>query len=967
MSITIFTKLNSDEFRKGLSSMESYAGITVKGITAAFAGIGKVVSDSISGYSNYQQLTGGIETLFKESQDTILEYANEAYKTSGLSANEYMNTITSFSASLINSLGGDTAAAAEKGNMAITDMADNANKLGTSVESIQNAYQGFSKGQFQLLDNLKLGYGGTKSEMERLLETADELNAKQGVYTEYSIDNYADIVDAIHVVQVEMGISGITAEEAAAAVASGAMTEQEAFEAMGTTAKEASITLEGSFNAAKAAWDNLIVGLSDNTADVDQLVDKFVDATLTAADNVIPVFETAVMGVGDLIQGLVPQIVEELPGVINEVAPDLADAGFQTLMSLINGISDNLDSVLDTAIVVLDILLQGLSENAEGITNASIKIVTTLITGLINALPMVVDAGVDICNGIASGIINYDWQSVAEQTLYSIADALDSAQKHVQILLDNIFTGGSVYGGDISNVDSTDFVNNMRDGIEIVGDAVGESSKWLAEQYNTGREILDGSKSEYSDTLDTSDLEKTIEEATAKLNTTTQKTTTSFVNTTKSNTTKQKSALVQAMDDLERQYKLRELTEKEYNDRRLEYLQKNENKTNDEWVKYYDQVQTYYEKLAETEKKAAEEAIEENEKAKDALIESEMNKLEQMYKRREITEEEYNARRLEYLNTHQDKEREVWVKYYDQVQSYYETLTETEQKAAEASAQETEKTFTDILNKYEQNISEFEKLTESLAGKLGTDISDIYEFVTDENGKIIAVKQKEGFKDLNLQISEYDRQLNAFMNRNVAPELIGQLASVSKDEGLALLQYWNALTDEQLWRLQGEIYSINANAADVAEKIYSDKAKEAADDMIKSFKTAIEQSDDSFKSIGQTILDGIIEGLNNGKFSIEETAERLSSAFDDYFSGENDGLIGSLMSEGVSGANFDYNQPVTALTSDYGSINSSATNNGGAVTNQTTQNIYVQSVAQTPDEIARAVRVNSQYGLAGAR
>lgn len=161
---------------------------------------------------------GGVETLFKESSAQVVEYANDAYKTAGMSANEYMETVTGFSASLLQSLGGDTAAAAQVANQAVIDMSDNANKMGTSIESIQNAYQGFAKGNFTMLDNLKLGYGGTKEEMERLLADAEAIQAQQGIMVDYSITSFADITEAIHVVQTEMGITGTTAAEASTTI-----------------------------------------------------------------------------------------------------------------------------------------------------------------------------------------------------------------------------------------------------------------------------------------------------------------------------------------------------------------------------------------------------------------------------------------------------------------------------------------------------------------------------------------------------------------------------------------------------------------------------------------------------------------------------------------------------------------------------------------------------------------------------
>lgn len=205
----------------------------------ALVDVGK---QAIAGYADYEQLVGGVETLFKDSSGVVENYANNAYKTAGLSANQYMETVTSFSASLLQSLNGDTAKSAQVADKAITDMSDNANKMGTSMESIQNAYQGFAKQNYTMLDNLKLGYGGTKSEMERLIADANKLAKEQGKAGDMTINSYADIVEAIHLVQDSMGITG-------------------------TTAKEASTTIQGSVNSMKSAWDNLLVGVADDNAD----------------------------------------------------------------------------------------------------------------------------------------------------------------------------------------------------------------------------------------------------------------------------------------------------------------------------------------------------------------------------------------------------------------------------------------------------------------------------------------------------------------------------------------------------------------------------------------------------------------------------------------------------------------------------------------------------------------------------
>lgn len=237
------------------------------GLAAAATGVVALTKAAIEGYAEYEQLIGGVETLFKDSAGVVEGYANNAYKSAGMSANAYMETITGFSASLLQSLGGDTAKAAEYGNQAVIDMSDNANKMGTSMESIQNAYQGFAKQNYTMLDNLKLGYGGTKEEMQRLLDDAEKISG-----IKYDISNFGDITQAIHTIQTELGITG-------------------------TTAKEAASTISGSTAMMKASWDNLVVGIADDNADFDTLISNFVESASTAMGNLIPRIEIALNGV----------------------------------------------------------------------------------------------------------------------------------------------------------------------------------------------------------------------------------------------------------------------------------------------------------------------------------------------------------------------------------------------------------------------------------------------------------------------------------------------------------------------------------------------------------------------------------------------------------------------------------------------------------------------------------------------
>lgn len=364
--------------KKGLSVAGKAAAAGLAATTSATVALGKSALDS---YADYEQLVGGVETLFKESSQTVQDYAANAYKTAGMSANEYMSTVTSFSASLLQSLDGDTAAAAEKADQAITDMSDNANKMGTSIDMIQNAYQGFAKQNFTMLDNLKLGYGGTKDEMQRLLEKAEELQAQQGNYVKYSIDSYADVVDAIHVVQTEMGITG-------------------------TTAKEASETIAGSLDSARSAWANLTTGVADENANLEKLIDQFIESVTTAAENVVPRVEQILAGIGVLVERLAPIIAEEVPALITKVLPSFLKAGVTLLEGIIEGITTALPELVAAAIPILLSLVDGIIEQLPKILEAGIQIIITLAEGIVSAIPQLLARIPEIIVGIVAAIIS---------------------------------------------------------------------------------------------------------------------------------------------------------------------------------------------------------------------------------------------------------------------------------------------------------------------------------------------------------------------------------------------------------------------------------------------------------------------------------------------------------------------------------------------------------------------------------
>lgn len=356
--------LNTDDYEKGVEKAKGGAS----SLMDVFSGtlLGNVVSDglrtvangimeigetaanmavsigkaSLDSYADYEQLVGGVETLYKDSAATIEKYAQTAYKNVGLSANDYMDTATSFAASLVSSLSGDTEKAAEMSNTAISDMADNWNKMGSSVQSVQDAYRGFSKQNFTMLDNLKIGYGGTKTEMERLLADADTLNAKQGVYTKYSIDSFSDIVQAIHVVQTEMGITG-------------------------TTAKEAATTIQGSTASMKSAWANLLTGIADPEQNFQSLMDEFVDSVITAGNNIIPRIKEIVPTLIDGLSELVTQLAPYVSGVIMELEPTIEE-GLQALFGGLSSVASELQPIVaDVFSFSGDAIISGLTSAIE--------------------------------------------------------------------------------------------------------------------------------------------------------------------------------------------------------------------------------------------------------------------------------------------------------------------------------------------------------------------------------------------------------------------------------------------------------------------------------------------------------------------------------------------------------------------------------------------------------------------------
>lgn len=458
----LFVKIGVDDQASGkLSDLSSKLGNGLKtaakigaaSVGAAAAGITALTTAAVNNYAEYEQLVGGVDTLFKDSSQKVQEYAANAYKTAGMSANEYMSTVTSFSASLLQSLGGDTDKAAEYANQALTDMSDNANKMGTSMEMIQNAYQGFAKQNYTMLDNLKLGYGGTKEEMARLIKDAAKLDK--------SIDandmSFGNIVKAINAVQTEMGIAGTTAEEAAS-------------------------TIQGSVGMMKSSWTNLVTGIADENANLDVLITNFVDSVGTVAQNIVPKIGVALNSASKLISDLIPVIVQEIPVLIEENLPILAEAAVSIIQSLADGISQNQETLMTTAFETITYLANSLISMLPQIVQLGLDLIVSLANGIAESLPELIPTIVDVVLQIVDTLTNPDSVSkllvAAAKIIGAVAIGLIEAVPDLVIKIPEIIS--SIVDGFSDAM--PDIVEIGKDIVRGIWEGIVAMAGWLGDQ-----------------------------------------------------------------------------------------------------------------------------------------------------------------------------------------------------------------------------------------------------------------------------------------------------------------------------------------------------------------------------------------------------------------------------------------------------------------------------------------------------
>ena len=430
---------------KGIKTLAKVGAI---GATAFATGVGLLTKSAIENYGEYEQLVGGIDTLFKDSNKKVMEYASNAYKTAGMNANKYMETVTSFSASLLQSLGGDTEKASEVANMAITDMSDNANKMGTSMELIQNAYQGFAKQNYTMLDNLKLGFGGTKSEMERLLKEAEKISG-----IKYDISNLNDVYEAIHVIQTEMGITG-------------------------TTAKEASSTLQGSFGMMKSAWDNLVTGMADPKQDLGVLIGNVVDSGVTVLNNLIPRIAETVPRIITGLGTVIGTIGAQLPSLLSTLLPVVINAGKQIASGLFNSITsvfDNIGEITAKASAFMSYIGEAIKEKIPEVISNALPMLLGFSEAILANAPILIESGMNLIADIIQGLVNSlpDLIAYVPEIITNIANTFSMG---MQII---ITKGAEIVWSIITGI-----VSAIPDLIANIGDIVGAIfAVWQAIQW----------------------------------------------------------------------------------------------------------------------------------------------------------------------------------------------------------------------------------------------------------------------------------------------------------------------------------------------------------------------------------------------------------------------------------------------------------------------------------------------------
>lgn len=925
-SVVIKIKGDDRPFQKVLGKIGSAVNTAVKAsaaaVGAASAGVAALGTACINAYADYEQLVGGVETLFKDSADTIQTYADNAYKTAGLSANEYMETVTSFSASLLQSLDGDTEKAAAAADLAITDMADNANKMGTAMESIQYAYQGFAKQNYTMLDNLKLGYGGTKEEMQRLLADAEKLSG-----VKYDLSSYADVVEAIHVIQTEMGITG-------------------------TTAEEASTTIQGSVASMKAAWANLMVGMADDTQNFDMLLSNFIESIGTVADNLLPRIGVVIEGMGKLVAGLAPEIASALPTLTNELLPNLVELGVQSISALVQGIQENGDSlaagalsivgtlakgiaellpmvadtaaslvvsladglteslpnIIPVAIETISTLVENLTENANTVIDAGIQIILALGEGLIAALPQLIETIPQIVINIAN-VINENAPRLIKTALYLIGQLAIGLIKAIPTLIANI---PQIIHAMVEAFMAFQWLNlgkqlidGVANGVKKAGESMATAAKntfskfksklagveVASELKNIGKHIIDGIVGGIKSSL------SRIANVAGKI----------------------KDTLLSKLKGLFRIASPSKLMKEEVGAYIGEGIAVGIEESGQMAVDAAETVANgIIDAFAGTET-AVEYAKRTAQKVGDVL-ESELTKqnaaLKEMQKQadaQQAAEElaDYKKQLAEKnaeLNKAKKKDRQKILKEIAEIEETWNRKQAKAEKAAEQEAlQERISLLKQFQQKYEAALDTIERKQDSLQSKLA-DYGDLFERVKTEEGKELF--QLGDLKDDIKQLEKYGDALDKLKEKGISDSLMGEIAGMGVQDALDYMNKLISMSDTKFDQYVSLFEQKQQMAQGVAEKFYKgefDALEKSYTGEIPAFLAGVkaEISDvgaEVSESMQAVSAEGVSEGIAEQQPLVAEQAKQLTEAAKEEIAGYQADFkaVGESLMEGVA-------------------------------------------------------------------
>lgn len=963
-----FKKVMGNVGKLATKTMSVIAEAALAASAAAATAVGVLAKNAIESYGEYEQLVGGVETLFGDSADVIQGYAEEAFSTVGMSCNAYMETVTGFAASLVSSLDGDTAKAAEKANTAVSDMADNANKMGTDLQSIQNAYQGFSKQNYTMLDNLKLGYGGTKEEMERLLAEAEKIQkTKFGIDIDYDVSSFSDIVDAIHVIQEDMGIAG-------------------------TTAKEASTTIQGSISTMQAAWQNLMTGIADPTQDFDKLLSDVIDSVVTVSNNLMPrimaVLPQMATGVTQLAEGILPLI----PDTLNAMLPDVIDGA----NSLIAALLDTLSSIADTAIPIvtenadeiIDTLLTGLVSAIPNLVSSAADLCTALITAILDNADIITQGAVDVVVALADSISNNidalipaavnAVVTITDTLISNIDTVIDAAEKLIIGIADGLIAalpslvekapeiviklsgalvdaipdivefawefckhiGEDIISYDWSEVASTT-VDNLNkalgdflaknDGYEVIGsqeeaearlkaalDEMEEKNGRLSGSFLELKENLLGYEEEIGTAGNFSDdAAKRAEEEAKKHFEGLDKATSEEVE----NLILTGDELKEAVTAIDNAYALGNYdSEKQYWADRLALLEANRNEEDQQWIKYYSQTKQHYEKAVETERKAAEAAETKAKKeAESKLKESVENKFRELeteqlqkgYDDSWLLEQERAF--LETLDHNSETYKDYNLKLLKEQKSYDDKAAKEAETAAKKQRDAVEKSYDSIV-----------KSRDSLAKSLSSG-GDIFSS-SEETDKRTGAKTKKrsidlaGFEKKIEAKKKLTSKIAELIEKNTPDDIITELLKQDPEDALAFAN---------------ELLKSPDKLKKLSEGIQNDDAYS------KIIANMVTENSDEFKQLGTDA--GTVFGEGFMAAFQANWEESFKSVFDDDY-------------VDTAAAN------VTAANSSAGiSANTAAANTTASDSSETTSKKSVGTSGGTASGTYRVVDINGKY------